>query len=153
MKSLLTIAIMSLSFTALAETSDTLLLKASVGSRLSIAVRAEQIASNLPLETSQINTKVATVHERSNSKSGYKVTISSANGGKLVREKGSQQFPYSLSYDDNSLDLSNSVEITHSEAKSASVHKDVKISYTGVSSEDMVQGEYSDIVTFGISAN
>jgi len=153
MKSLFTIALMSLSFAALSATSDTLLLKGNVPSRVSIAVAAESIASNLPLDISQTATKVATVTEKSNSNTGYKVTISSANNGALVRDGGSEQFAYSLSYDGSSLDLSNSVEQTHSSAAAVNSDKDVTISYTGIDAEEMVQGDYSDVVTFAIAAN
>lgn len=153
MKSIVTIALFSLTLSSFAATSDTLLLKGVVPSRVSISVEAESIASNLPLDISQTGTKVATVTEKSNSNTGYKVSISSSNGGKLVRESGSEQFPYSLSYNGSSLDLSDSVEQVHSSAAAVNTDKEVTISYTGVSSEDMVEGTYSDIVTFAISAN
>lgn len=156
MKSFITLAVLTLSFSAFSVgpgTSDTLLLKGNVPSRLSIQVSAEAIASNLPLDTTQTNTKVATVLEKSNSNSGYKVTISSANQGALVRDNGSEQFPYTLSYDGSALDLSSDVEQVHSSAAAVAASKDLEISYTGVDPEDMVEGDYTDTITFSIAAN
>lgn len=153
MKNFIALSIFALSFSSLAATSDTLLLKGNVPSRVSIDVSAEAIASNLPLDITQTNTKVASVNEKSNSNTGYKVTISSANNGSLVRDGGSEQFAYSLSYDGSALDLSNSVEQVHSSAAAVNVDKDVTISYTGIDAEEMVEGDYSDIVTFAIAAN
>src|SRR5688500_7715732 len=105
--------------TVMAETSDTLLLHATVEGLLSISVNASGIASNLPLETTQLNTKVAMVHEKSNSNTGYKVSISSTNKGKLVRTNGEEQFPYVLIYDSQNLDLTSNapVVISHEAAQ------------------------------------
>ncbi len=93
MKTFLALTFAFTTLTSMAATTATLLLKGTVPQVLSIAVTAEPVASNLPLATTQSNTKVASVNERSNSNTGYKVTISSANQGKLVRSGGSQQFP------------------------------------------------------------
>jgi hypothetical protein len=153
MKLVFALAVLSFTFTSFAATSDTLLLKGAVASRLSIEVTPELIAANLPLDISQGGTKVASVLEKSNSNSGYKVTISSANQGKLVRQDGTEQFPYSLAYDGSPLDLSSSVEQDHSSPAAVSISKDVNITYTGIAAEDMVEGVYSDIVTFSIAAN
>jgi hypothetical protein len=154
MKSFIVLALCSLSFAAVAtSTSDTLLLKGNVPNRLSITLSAETIAANLPLDSSQTGTKIATVLEKSNSNTGYKVNISSANQGVLVRENGSEQFPYSLSYDGVSLDLSQSVEQVHSSASAVAASKDLEITYTGIDTEEMVEGNYTDTITFSIAAN
>lgn len=141
------------SFSLKAATTATLLVKGVVPQILSIAVSAETIATSLPLSTSQTNTKIATIQEKSNSQTGYKVTISSANQGKLVRTGGSQQFSYSMSYNNSTLNLNSSVVLTNSGSSAVTVNKDLKISYTGVASHLMVAGDYVDTLTFTIAAN
>ena len=137
------------SLSALAATTGSLLFKGTVPQVLSIAVTTETIATSLPLDTSQTNTKIATVQEKSNSQTGYKVTISSANQGKLVRTGGSEQFAYSMSYNNATLNL----VLTNPASSAASVNKDVRITYTGVPNEQMVAGDYVDTLTFTIAAN
>jgi hypothetical protein len=87
-RSLIALAALALTTTSFAATTGTLLLKGQVGQVLSILVTPETIAATLPLNVSQTDTKVATVNEISNSSTGYKVTISSANLGKLIRTGG-----------------------------------------------------------------
>lgn len=113
----------------------------------------ETIAATLPLDVSQTDTKVATVNEISNSSTGYKVTISSANLGSLIRSGGSEAFPYALKYNGSSVNLAAPQVFTNPSAASVNVNKDVSISYTGVPAENMVAGEYVDTVTFEIAAN
>ncbi len=139
---------------ALAATSGQLLLKGNVPRLLSITVTPETIASSLPLNTTQANTKVATVNEKSNSNTGYKVSIASANAGKLVHESvASSSINYTLSYNSNSVNLVSGQTFTYSSAASVNSNRDVKISYTGVPHENLVEGDYADTVTFTIAAN
>lgn len=153
MKKIIALSLVLTSLSSIAATSGTLLLKGSVAPKLSIEVTPEAIASTLPLDISQTDTKVASVREKSNSNSGYKVTISSSNLGSLKRDSGSELFAYTLKYDGAALNLASPVEQIHSSPASVNVSKDVTISYTGVPAEEMVAGDYTDIVTFSISAN
>lgn len=136
-----------------AGTTATLLIKGTVPQLLDISVSAETIAANLPLTVTQSNTRIATVREQSNSNTGYKVSISSSNQGKLVRVSGAEQFPYSLSYDGQTVNLSSAVTIDRPGAAAVSTNKNVNISYTGVEASNMVAGDYTDTVTFTIAAN
>jgi len=136
-----------------AATSGTLLLKGQVGQVLSILVTPEAIASTLPLNESQVDTKVATVNEISNSSTGYTVTISSANLGNLLRSGGTELFPYSMKYNNEAVNLAAADVFTNTSAAAVNVNKDVHISYTGVPAGNMIAGEYSDTVTFEIAAN
>lgn len=139
---------------AQAATTGNLLLKGTVPPLLSIVVTPEALASALPLDTTQTDTKVATINEKSNSNTGYQVAVSSANQGKLVHESVVSSFiNYSLTYNGNSVDLNAGQTYTYPSAASVNADRDVEISYTGVPHEDLVQGEYSDTVTFTISAN
>lgn len=142
------------SLSAQAATTGNLLLKGTVPPLLSIVVTPEALASALPLDTTQTDTKVATINEKSNSNTGYQVAVSSANQGKLVHESVASSFiNYSLKYNGNSVDLNAGQTYTYPSSASVNANRDVEISYTGVPHEDLVQGEYSDTVTFTISAN
>ncbi len=152
-RSLIALAVLAMTTSSFAATSGTLLLKGQVGAVLSILVTPETIAATLPLDVSQTDTKVASVNEKSNSSTGYKVTISSANLGNLKRTSGTELFPYTLSYDGAAVDLSAADVFSNPSAAAVNVDKDVAISYTGVPAENMVAGEYSDTVTFEIAAN
>jgi len=139
---------------AFAATSGTLLLKGVVPRLVSITVTAETIAANLPLETTQNNTKVATVNEQSNSNTGYKVTIASANAGKLVHSTtASSTVPYTIRYNNQSMNLSGSQQVTYSSSASVNANRNVDISYTGVPHENLIEGNYQDTITFTIAAN
>lgn len=147
---LLTWLLSSSSFAAL---TDTLSLSASVAETVSIEVTAGSGASNLDLETTAADLVIASVNEKSNSNTGYTVNIVSDNLGALKRSGGTETFGYALKLGSTSLNLSTVAghTITHSSAALADVTNDVKISYTGVSNATMVEGTYSDTVTFTIS--
>lgn len=153
MKNFIALTLALATLNSMAATTGTLLLKGTVAPKLSIEVTPEAIASTLPLDISQTSTKVATVREKSNSNTGYKVTISSSNLGNLKRSSGTELFPYTLKYNNVALNLASPVVNSHSAAANVNVTKDVAISYTGVPAEDMVAGDYTDTVTFTIAAN
>ena len=143
------------SFAAL---SGTLLLKGTVGRVLSISVAADTaVSSFLDLSTTKSNLKVATVTEQSNAAAGYNVKITSANEGKLKRTGGLETFSYQMTYNSAAVSLVGATTGTtfNTPASSAGVNvsKDVKISYTGIPAVSMIEGEYTDIVTFTIAAN
>ena len=150
---LASLTLMVVSSHALAATTGTLLLKGQVGQVLSISVAAEAIASTLPLDVTQQNTKVATINEKSNSSTGYKVKITSANLGNLKRTSGTELFPYSLKYSGTQVNLAGSQTFSFPTSATVDVNKDVSVSYTGVPASSMIAGEYVDTVTFEIAAN
>jgi uncharacterized membrane protein len=154
MKKFILISTMVLSTTTFAATSGTLLLQGVVAQKLSIAVTPAAAATALDLSTSQTNLTVASVNEKSNSKTGYKVTITSANAGNLKRTDGADVFAYSMKYGGSAVGLSG-VGTTFSQATSGSVNvnKDISISYTGIAAEAMVEGTYADTLTLNIAAN
>ncbi|EPZ51977.1 hypothetical protein M902_1800 [Bacteriovorax sp. BAL6_X] len=153
LKSLL-IAMLVMGANTYAATSGTLVLKGQVPAQLSISVTAEAMASALPLDITQVDSKVATVNEVSNSNSGYTVSFSSANLGKLVHNSvSSSSINYALSYDGNAVDLTTTDVFTFPTAASVNVDKDLAISYTGVDHQNLIQGEYADTVTLTIAAN
>ena len=65
------------------------------------------------------------------------------------------ELTYTLKYDNASVTLSTTAQNAKS-VTAAGVHNDsseVSISYTGKNAEDMVEGTYSDTLTFTIAAN
>jgi hypothetical protein len=154
MKKIFAIGLALTTSAAIASTSGTLLLKGTVPRSISILVTAESIAANLPLNTTQSNTKVAVVNEKSNSNTGYKVSVSSANQGKLVHQSvSSSTVNYTLRYNASSVNLASGQTFTYATGGLANVNRNVDISYTGVPHESLVEGQYSDTVTFTIAAN
>lgn len=148
-------AFLSLSSQAFSSTTGTLILQGTVAKKVSIAVTAQSVASALDLETTQADLKVATVNEQSNSKTGYKVTITSANLGKLKRADGAEVFNYTLKYGGSAVGLTTAIGSTFTNSAGAvvNVNKDLAISYTGVSGSLMVEGTYADTLTMNIAAN
>ncbi len=143
----------TLASSAFAATSATLQLRGTVPARLSIELISDTPAGTLDLETTQTDLLVAQTREKSNSKTGYKVNISSTNVGELVSEEdASSTIAYTLKYDGNAVDLSGD-EFSYAYPTPGNNDRDVEISYTGVDFEDLVEGVYGDDVTFVISAN
>lgn len=153
MKKLFASLFLLLSLNAYSATTGTLLLKGVVGQVLSITVTPETVASNLPLSVTQTDTKVATINEKSNSSTGYKVRITSDNLGNLKRASGTELFPYTMKYNGSSVNLSTGQNFVNSTTSTVNVNRDVTISYTGVPESNMVEGTYTDLVTFEISVN
>lgn len=149
-KPLLSLLLMSVSSLSMAATVGTLNLQGVVPAVLSITITPEPLATNLPLDTTQSNVKVAEAVEVSNSATGYTVDIVSANNGQLVN--GSDTINYSLTYGGSTIDLANGDAVTGASG-AVNANKDINISYTGVDYALLTQGTYSDQVTFTISAN
>lgn len=138
------------SFNVYSATTATLNLKGVVPQILSIEATPEALALTLPLDVTQNNTKIAEIKEKSNSKTGYKVSISSLNNGKLIRQNGTEFVNYSITYDNQSVDLTGT-EFASSNLGTST--KTIRMSYVGVQAEEMVEGEYSDSILFTISVN
>jgi hypothetical protein len=137
---------------AFGATTGTLNLKGTVPSILSLEISPETVATALPLDTTQTNTKIASVTERSNNKDGYKVTVTSTNQGKLVLDS-ENYIPYSLTYDNSPVNLAETAEFNNSFTNAGPQEKDVKISYTGAEHSARIAGDYTDTITFTIVAN
>ena len=152
---LLVTTFLTLAFaSAYAANSGNLLLKGTVPRLLDITVTPNSTASALPLDTTQSNTVIASINEKSNSNTGYKVTVSSANQGKLVHQSvTSSVVNYTLRYNANSVNLATGQTFTYGTAAAANNNRNVDISYTGVAHDLLIEGDYSDTVTFTIAAN
>ncbi len=151
MKTVIALALVAATGLAHAATTGTLLLKGVVTSAVSIAVTPETIASTLPLDTTQNRTKVGTVREESNSGRGYRVTINSANRGRLTNaSRDDAALVYRLSYNNQNVNLSSGQTFTYNEPRVAT-DRDLRISYTG--DARLPDGTYSDTLTFTIATN
>lgn len=138
---------------ALAATSGSLLLKSIVPGVNSLEVEPKPLASTLPLDTTQSNSEVAKVKIKANSTNGYKITISSANTGKLVHETvTTSSVPYTLRFDSQMVNLATGQVINYPAPQPNAHNPKVEISYTGVPHENLHEGYYSDTVTFTISS-
>ncbi|MBC7713946.1 MAG: fimbrial protein [Rhizobacter sp.] len=148
-------ALLALTTSSFAATTGTLLLQGIVAQKVLVAVTAATVASALDLSATQADLKVGSVNVQSNSKTGYKLTISSANLGKLKRTDGAEVFGYTMKYAGSAVGLSTAVgtTITNSAGSVVNVNNDINISYTGVAAETMVEGTYQDVVTLSIAAN
>ena len=141
------------SLSAVAATTTTLNLKGSIASLLEIAIAAETLATNLPMDSAVSAQKVGTVTERSNSGSGYQVSASSQNSGKLVRTGDNLNFVnYQLSYNNANITLSSTPTVISTNSLRGVFSRDLKITYSKPV-DFMPAGEYSDTVTLTIAAN
>lgn len=141
------------SFTVFSATTADLILKGVVAPVLKISIAHESVASNLDLSTQASNVKVATLTEKSNYASGYKIKAKSTNGGKLVNVSDVNSFvSYNLSYNGSNISLQTSPTQIYSTSNLRGTYtKDLKISYNQPSS--LSAGSYEDTVQFTIEAN
>ncbi len=158
MRSLLFIFISLLSAQVFSATTGILKLRGVVEPVLSLTVNPAAIATNLDLATTQTNLVVAKVEEESNSNTGYKISISSLNDGTLLRNSGTETFPYTLKYDGAAVALAGTsttavVAKTVATGGAYSGFSGVEISYTGIPAANMVAGTYDDVLTLEIAAN
>jgi len=156
-KLLIATTLLTLTTTSFAATTGSVLLQGIVAKKISIVVTGDSVASALNLAVTQTDLKIATAVEQSNSSTGYKVTVSSANLGKLKRGANAEVFAYTLKYGGASVDLSSAagavVSNTSSPAAVQNLSKIMAISYTGVAAEAMVEGTYTDTLTVDIASN
>lgn len=152
-KTLAALTLATLSFSAFSATSADLLLKGVVAPLLEISIAHETVASNLDLSSQASNVKVATLTEKSNYATGYKIKAKSTNSGKLVNTSDQNSFvQYSLTYNGSNVPLSSSAtQVYHTANLRGTYTKELKISYNQPS--NLSAGSYEDTVQFTIEAN
>ena len=153
MKNFIALTIATLSFSSFAATQADLLLKGVVSPILEISIDHEAVASNLDLSQKATNIKVATLTEKSNYHSGYKIKAKSTNAGKLVNTSDANSFVnYTLTYNGSNVPLTSaSAQVYHTANLRGTFTKDLKISYN--QPNDLSAGNYTDTVQFTIEAN
>lgn len=135
-----------------AATTGTLSLSGTVAPMTAITVTADPNASNLPVGQSATGLKVATVNELSNSKTGYTVSLSTANGGLLKEVDGSDALAYTLSYNGVEVAFSSgtaTISNVSSRTTGLGSSKDLAISF---SAAFLNADSYTDTLTFTIAA-
>lgn len=142
-----------LTLNSMAATTASLIIRGTVSSVLNISIDAEPNALILPLTVTQTDLKVATLHTQSNSSSGYKVSVSTLNQGKLTRVGGSEVIPYVLKVGGSTINTLATDELDFTFVSASPIDRGVTISYTGVNEADFAAGNYQDSITFTISAN
>lgn len=153
MKKLIALSLATLSFSSMAATQADLILKGLVAPILEISIAHETVAGNLDLSQAASNVKVATLTEKSNYHTGYKITAQSTNGGKLVNVNDSNSFVnYSLTYNGTNMALNTSAsEIYSTSNLKGTFTKDLRITYSQPS--NLSAGSHEDTVKFTIIAN
>lgn len=154
MKTYLIVLLVLVSSSALAATTGTLTLSGIVPAVTSIIITPAGISSALDVSTAQTALNVATVTEDSNATNGYSVTVSSVNAGKL--KNGTNLITYIAKYNAVSFVLqATPVTVTTQGAQTSviSVNKPVTIGYAATPFASVMQGTYSDTLTFTIIAN
>lgn len=141
---------------AIGTTTGDLIISGVVDPVFAIDVTADSAASNLDIEAGESATTVASVNEQSNNPTGYKITVSSDNAGRLVHGSVASSFVnYTLSYDGGTAFQPSASPTTVKTVSSLSTPADsdsnVTVTFTGLSTA-AVAGTYSDRVEFEISA-
>lgn len=149
--------------TSFAATTGQLLLQGTVPGILEITISPAADSNDMDLSVDEANVKVATVIERSNKKTGYTVTLESANAvtqsadnGVFINQDGeiSESLNYNVSYAGDPVAFSSGAALisdVSGKTTGAGESKDVAISYNG-SSDFPYEGTYSDTLTFTIAA-
>ena len=146
-------------FMANAATIGNITLTGLIPANRSISVSPQGSYSNLDLvgNTTNSNYLIANVQEKSNALTGYKVTLSSLNSGKLMRAGSVTEFlAYTATYNGAAVTLSSTAVIVTNVTSQTSVvntTKPLRITYTAFSDpSDVLEATYSDTLTFTISA-
>lgn len=139
------------SFSTFAATSATLELKGNIAVKMSIEID-NPVVDDLNLVDGEDETVIAVVTEKSNRKAGYKVNISSLNGG-LLKNGSLDEIPYTLTYGGDVVGAALEVPYANLQALGNGENRDVAITIAPQVEEEKVSGNYTDTVTFAISAN
>lgn len=136
-----------------AATTGTLLLKGTVPAVLSITVTPTTLATNLPLDTTQSNGHVADINAKWNTLNGARVSVSSANAGTLVHDSVSSSMAYTLTVPGvGTFSVATPQSFDAAIAGPQNQNAALGINYTGVPHENLVEGNYSDTLTFTITS-
>ncbi len=139
---------------AQAATTGTITLSGTVAAATAITVTPAAGYNSLDLSTTQSNLNVATVREINNTTLGYSVKVASTNAG-LLKNGTLGSVTYTSQYNGSSYTLSATPQtVTTGTASNSVVNvtKPLTISYTGTAADSLMQGSYSDTLTFTITS-
>ncbi|OYQ33778.1 hypothetical protein CHU95_15735 [Niveispirillum lacus] len=126
-------------------TTGTMSLRGSMPMSCAIAVQDLGVTWNLTAGES--SKTVGSVTESCNAASGYAISLSSANGGKL--KSGSNEISYTVDYDSNAGSLTSQMVVQRATAQFGR-KSDLKV--TVPISNQHVAGDYADTITVTIAA-
>ncbi len=146
----LLLALLPLSF-ATADSASSLFttqVKATVDYTLTLTPSFGSVSAITPGATS---TSIGTIAITSNL-NGWTLVIKSANGGKMIRENGSQEYPYKLTLgsERSNWDLATDLTVTKTGAQPATT-LEVILNYATAASLNLPAGVYVDTLTFTLS--
>lgn len=147
------LALFLLSFSCFGATVGTLQLKGNVPVNCGITVVPVAKATTLDLLNGETGIAVGNSTEVCNNANGYTISLTSANGGKLVN--GSLNVPYSLKYGNdtvfrNLLTTPALVKTVPNMTSKATAISTILI--TVPANPNLVNGDYSDIVTITMTS-
>lgn len=154
MKTLLFIAAGLMASTVMAASTGTLTLSGTV-----VVINELVITpinnTNLNILTGETDRKVADVSESSNSLTGYKITMRSANSSNLRHSlDATKQSAYTISYDGaTAIPLTTTDQIVKTSLVSGLVSDSSEVKVNLAGNLNAAAGTYSDTVTISISAN
>lgn len=125
--------------------SGTIQLKGNVA--LSCTIAVQDLGQSLALRTGESNKTVGSVTETCNSGTGYKITLASANAGKL--KSGNFTIDYSVNYDSFTGALTSQAVVDRANAQ-FNKKSDLKVSIAA--SDQYIAGDYADTITVTIAA-
>jgi spore coat protein U-like protein len=126
--------------------SGTIQLKGNVA--LSCTIAVQDLNQSLALKAGETAKTVGSVTETCNSGSGYKITLASANAGKL--KSGNFTINYTVSYDNGSAGALTSQMVIDRATAQFGKKSDLKV--TVPASDQYIAGDYADTVTVTIAA-
>lgn len=143
----------------LAGSSGSVLLSGTVLPNTAIAVSPVAGYDSLSLSVGASDVGVATILEKNNTPAGYKVILSSINGGQLKYSVGGatlSQVAYTAKYDGQTVALSvNGKVITQVSNQTTTISKikTLSVSFVGDPGSALLSGSYSDTLSLQIVAN
>ena len=136
-----------LSAPALAQSSGTVALKGTVP--LVCTVGVTDLNQSLNLTGGESAKSVGSIVENCNSGTGYNITVSSSNAGKLKAASGTAEISYTVGYDGQSGGLASNLTVARSGAQFS---KTSSLAVTVPANAQAIAGNYSDTVTITIAA-
>ncbi len=137
-----------------AATTGSLSVSGAVAAATAVVVTPTAGASSLNLATTQTNLNIGSVQEINNTTLGYALKVASTNAGKLKNGTlGSVN--YTAKYNAVTFTLSATPQTITASAPAitvVNVTKPITISYTGVPAQNLMQGTYTDTLTFSITS-
>lgn len=148
---------MTLSATAFAATSGTLLLQGTVNDIYDIVVTPNAAThKSLDIVAGESNLNVASVAETSNNLNGYKIRVSSPTGGELRHTvDATKKTNYTISYDGGSsiTPTTSGVVVKTVTSLSGLTTNTSLVAVDVVALSNAVSGTYQDTLTISIEAN